>query len=96
MKKLIAAILMTLSATTTHAIGPEAVVGALIGGIIIGQAASPPPPPYGYYTPPPPVTYHSPGYHYYPRPARQCFTVPLFDAYGRHVRNVRECHYVPQ
>lgn len=97
MKKLIATLLLTLSATTSHAIGPEAVIGALIGGIIIGQATTdpyPPPPPYTYYAPPP-VSYHNPGYYYSPRPARQCFTVPLFDAYGRHVRNARQCHYVP-
>lgn len=97
MKKLIATLLLTLSATTSHAIGPEAVIGALIGGIIIGQASAepyPPPPPFTYYAPPP-VTYHAPGYYYHPpRPVRQCFTVPLFDAYGRYVRNTRQCHYV--
>ena len=101
MKKIIATLLLTLSATASHAIGPEAVIGALIGGIIIGQATAdpyPPPPPYTYYAPPPPVSYHAPhapGYYYQPRPVRQCFTVPLFDAYGRHVRNTRQCHYVP-
>lgn len=98
MKKLIATLLLTLSATTSHAIGPEAVIGALIGGIIIGQASAEPypqPPPFTYYAPPPPVTYHAPGYYYHPpRPVRQCFTVPLFDAYGRYVRNTRQCHYV--
>ena len=97
MKKILATILLTISVTTSHAIGPEAVIGALIGGIIIGQAAAEPPPhPYAYY-PPPPVTYHgyAPGhYHYAPRPVRQCFTVPLYDAYGRHVKNARQCHYV--
>jgi len=95
MKKLIAAIALSVSASAANAIGPEAVVGALIGGIIIGQAtAEPSPPPYVYY---PPHSYggHIQGhYHYAPRPVRQCFSVPLYDAYGRYVSSTRRCHYV--
>lgn len=93
MKKLIAAIALSVSASAANAIGPEAVVGALIGGIIIGQATTPPPPPYAYYPPVAPETYGH-AYHYAPRPVRQCFSVPLYDAYGRYVSTTRRCHYV--
>jgi hypothetical protein len=98
MKKLIAAVVLSVSASASHAIGPEAVIGALVGGIIIGQAAQPTP----YYVPPPvyvhpghpEVSYHYGQSYYAPRPRRQCFSVPLYDAYGRFIQSTRRCEYV--
>lgn len=99
MKKLVAVLAFSLSASVSHAMGPEAVIGALIGGVIIGQATAPP----AYY-PPPPV-YVQPGhpevtfqgqYYYAPRPVRQCVSIPLYDAYGRFIQSTRRCHYVYQ
>lgn len=95
MKKLIAAIALSVSASAANAIGPEAVFGALIGGFIIGQAtAEPVSPPHVYYPPHPPVGHAHGHYYYSPRPVRQCFSVPLYDAYGRYVSTTRRCHYV--
>lgn len=97
MKKLIAAIALSITASTSHAVGPEAVIGALVGGIIIGQATAPAPyyPPVYVHPGHPEVSYHY-GHSYYspPRPRRQCFSVPMYDAYGRYVQSLRRCEYV--
>lgn len=94
MKKLVATIILSFAASAANAFGPEAVIGALVGGIIIGQAASPPPPPYVYYPSYPPEGHAQTYYHYAPRPVRQCFSIPLYDAYGRYVSTTRRCQYV--
>lgn len=96
MKKVIAAIVLSISATTSHAVGPEAVIGALIGGVIIGQATAPAPyyPPVYVHPAPPAASYHYGQSYYAPRPRRQCFTVPMYDAYGRYIQTLRRCEYV--
>lgn len=95
MKKVIATLLLSLSAVSAHAWGPveQAALAAIAGGFLIGRAtAEPTPPPPVYYQQAPQVTYET---HYYnPRPRRQCFSVPLYDAYGRFVQTVRRCEYV--
>lgn len=92
MKKLLVSLLLTLSAGSSHAWGPveQAALLGIFGGYIIGRETSPPvvvyPPPVAhpspYGGPPPYYNYHT---------SRVCYNLPVYDAYGRYVRTVRQC-----
>jgi hypothetical protein len=104
MKKVIAALALSVASVQANAWGPveQAALAAIAGGFLIGRATAEPapvPPPVYYgppvvqYAPPPPpvVSYRS--QYYAPPPRRQCYNVALYDAYGRYVRSTRQCQY---
>lgn len=104
MKKVIAALALSVASVQANAWGPveQAALAAIAGGFLIGRATAEPapvPPPVYYgppavqYAPPPVVTYGTPYYAHQPL-RRHCVTVPLFDPYGRYVRSTQRCHYV--
>lgn len=94
MKKVIAAVVLSIASIPAQAWGPaeQAALAAIAGGFLIGRATAEPAPPPVHYAYPPRVTYEP--QYYAPRHRRQCFKVPLYDAYGRYVRTTTECHYV--
>lgn len=93
MKKVIAAVALSIASIPAQAWGPaeQAALAAIAGGFLIGRAtAQPVPPPVYVY--PSRATYE-PQYYGVPQ-RRDCYRVPLYDAYGRFVQSTIECRYV--